>query len=61
MSIFLKDERMSLKLVSHACIFLRKDLREEIHKEAYIKKLRKRPYESLCSHVRNRPYETICL
>ena len=37
MSIFLKDERMSLKLVSHACIFLRKDLREEIHKEAYIK------------------------
>ena len=61
MSIFFKNERMSFKLVSHARIFLRKDLREKIHKEAYVKKLRKRPYESLCSHVRKRPYETICL
>ena len=31
------------------------------NKEAYIKKLRKIPYEPLCSHVRKRPYETICL
>ena len=45
------------KLVSHARIFLRKDLREKIHKEAYVTKLRKRPYESLCSYVRKRLYD----
>ena len=57
----LPEHIFSLKLVSHARTFLRKDLREKIYKEAYVKKLRKRPYESLCSHVRKRPYETICL
>ena len=35
---------VSIKLVSHARIFLRKDLREKIYKEAYVKKLRKIPY-----------------
>ena len=43
---------ISLKLVSHARIFLRKGLQQKIRKAAYVKKLRKRSYESLCSHVR---------
>ena len=43
------------------CTYLRKDLREKIHKEAYVKKIRKRPYEPLSSHVRKRLYKTICL
>ena len=58
---FFPSKESLYKLVSLASIFLRKDLREKIHKEACLKKLRKRPHESLCSHVRKRPYETICL